>query len=98
MKRKPLADPEAARQKAQRLRVEEGLTVKDIADRLGISESVASKLTAGLPSAHRGTGNKRRSDEASQAPRVSRYSHPPGHSETWGLLVRGTVLEGEPYP
>lgn len=22
----------------------------------------------------------------------------PGHPETWGLLIRGTLLEGTPYP
>src|SRR4051795_6935184 len=23
---------------------------------------------------------------------------PPGHSETWGIITNGTVLEGMPYP
>ncbi len=27
-----------------------------------------------------------------------RPPRPPGHPETWGLLTRGTLLEGTPYP
>jgi hypothetical protein len=30
--------------------------------------------------------------------RADRPPFPPGHEISWGLLTRGTVLEGDPYP
>ena len=27
-----------------------------------------------------------------------RLARPPGHSDTWGIIIQGTSLEGMPYP
>jgi hypothetical protein len=31
-------------------------------------------------------------------PERYRAPYPAGHAETWGVIVRGSVLEGQPYP
>lgn len=40
----------------------------------------------------------KREGEHRASPALGRLPLPPGHPMTWGAIIRGTMLEGMPYP
>lgn len=69
----------------------DGAAWSEVAAVLGVAKETARKLglTLGVPQ-ERATTTGGRQDRC-------RGPLPPGHAETWGLLVAGTVLEGVAY-
>lgn len=83
----------AADARLRRLRAE-GRTWAEIAADLGVSRDMATE---------RGRRIGARRPPADHAPTPAsgdpaRPPLPPGHPVSWGLLTRGTTLEGVPYP
>jgi len=64
-------------------------------------EAIAAKMGLGrytVVERGRKLGARRRPHGVAVGESADRACRVAGHPETWGLLVKGTVLEGSPYP
>lgn len=68
----------------------------EIADALGVSRSCIARFLEKVPAV--ADASRLVPGDLPAIPAVeTREPYPPGHPETWGVIIRGTVLEGVEY-
>jgi hypothetical protein len=77
-----------------------GETWGAIGERLGISRTtvMSHAVKIGLWTPGSTTGDTTPKPARGDDPDRYRPAYPPGHAETWGIIVRGTCLENMEYP